>query len=79
MLRSNGAGKMPALQFMKSDRLKQVESLYHAVLDLKKGERQPFLEKARKHDAELVVEVQSLLAFEDESEEFIEQTAVFAF
>ena len=61
---------------MKPNRLKQIESLYHAVLDLKQNERQAFLDKARKHDPQLVSEVQSLLVFEDESEEFIEETAV---
>ncbi len=61
---------------MNPERLKQVESLYHSLLGLKQAERGEILRLARKHDAELVAEVESLLAFEEESENFIEVTAV---
>ncbi len=61
---------------MSPDRLKKVESLYHSVLELKGQERADLLEKARKYDPEIIAEVESLLAFETESESFIEQPAV---
>jgi serine/threonine protein kinase len=50
---------------MSPERLKKVEEIYHAVLELPPGERQSFLQKSCGRDMELRKEVDSLLSFEN--------------
>jgi serine/threonine protein kinase/Tfp pilus assembly protein PilF len=52
---------------MNSERLKKVEELYNAVLDVAPDERQSFLKKECGEDEELLHEIESLLSFENNS------------
>ncbi|HEU4770234.1 MAG TPA: hypothetical protein VFS77_22900, partial [Pyrinomonadaceae bacterium] len=61
---------------MKDERWKQVEHLYHAALAKQPAERSAFLVEASGGDAELRREVESLLAYEDRAENFIESPAL---
>ena len=61
---------------MNSERWQQVEHLYHAALAKQPAERSAFLVEATAGDAELRREVESLLAYEDRAENFIESPAL---
>src|SRR5271167_3239180 len=61
---------------MNSERLRQVEDLYHAALERRKGERAAFLESACAQDQKLRREVESLLRAGDQAEDFIESPAL---
>jgi eukaryotic-like serine/threonine-protein kinase len=61
---------------MKDERWQQVEHLYHAALAKQPAERSAFLVEATAGDAELRREVESLLAYEDRAENFIESPAL---
>ncbi len=61
---------------MKADRWQQVEQLYHAALERGAEERVAFLAQACAGDEALHRDVQSLLAYEDQAEDFIESPAL---
>ena len=61
---------------MNDKRWQQVEHLYHAALAKQPAERSAFLFEATDGDAELRREVESLLAYEDRAENFIESPAL---
>jgi serine/threonine protein kinase len=64
---------------MKSERLRQVEQLYHAALQHSPSERGAFLEKACSGDEALRREVQSLLIHDEEiNKDFLESPALDA-
>ncbi len=49
---------------MNSDRLKQIEKIYHAVVEIQPAEREAFIKKSCGADENLRREVESLLVFE---------------
>ena len=57
---------------MPSDRFQQIENIYHDALKLLPSERADFVAKACGDDEELRKEIESLLSFADEAEDFIE-------
>jgi len=57
---------------MTPERWRQTEQLYHAALERPPEERAPFLDEACVGDEELRREVESLLAFDERAESFIE-------
>jgi serine/threonine protein kinase len=59
-----------------NERWQQVERLYHAALGRGAEERAPFLAQACAGDEGLRRDVESLLAYEDQAEEFIESPAL---
>ena len=61
---------------MESERWQQVKELYLAASEYEESERHLFLAKACGQDAELRSEVESLLAYEAKSEDFIESPAM---
>jgi serine/threonine-protein kinase len=61
---------------MKDERWQQIERLYHSTLEKKANERSAFLAEACAGDERLRREVESLLAYEDEAEHFIESPAL---
>ena len=61
---------------MKPERWQQVEQLYHSTLEKAVGERAAFLADACAEDEGLRREVESLLAYEDRAEDFIESPAL---
>ena len=61
---------------MKNERWQEVERLYHSALTKDPGERSSFLVEACAGDEELRREVESLLAYEDRAETFIESPAL---
>lgn len=61
---------------MKPERWQKVEELYHSTLEKEVSERADYLAQACAGDAELRHEVESLLAYEDQAEEFIESPAL---
>ena len=61
---------------MKAERWQQVEKLYHAALERSAEERAPFLAQACASDEGLRRDVESLLAYEDQAEKFIESPAL---
>ena len=61
---------------MKPERWQQVERVYHASLERDAEGRAAFLAEACAGDEELRREVESLLAYEDQAEEFIESPAL---
>ena len=61
---------------MKAERWQQVEQLYHAALERGVEERAAFLAEASAGDEGLRREVESLLAYEDQAEHFIESPAL---
>ena len=61
---------------MKPERWRQVEELYHSALEQEEGERLEFLREACAGDAELLQQLESLLAYEKPAEKFIEDPAI---
>ena len=61
---------------MKAERWHQVEQVYHAALEKEEGERAAFLANACAGDEELRKEVESLLSYQERSEDFIESPAL---
>ena len=61
---------------MKAERWQQVERLYHAARERGAEERAAFLAEASAGDEGLRREVESLLAYEDQAEHFIESPAL---
>ena len=61
---------------MKNERWQQVERLYHSALTKQASERSAFLVEICAGDEELRREVESLLAYEDRAETFIESPAL---
>ena len=61
---------------MKTERWSEVERLYHAALERKPEERSAFLREKCGEDEGLRREVESLLAYQQESEDFIESPAL---
>ena len=61
---------------MKAERWKQVEELYHSALEQEEARRGEFLQKACAGDPELLHEVESLFAYQEQSESFIESPAM---
>ena len=61
---------------MKAERWQQVERLYHAARERDAEERSAFLAEASAGDEGLRREVESLLAYEDQAEHFIESPAL---
>ena len=61
---------------MKAERWQQVEHLYHAALERGAEERAAFLAEACTGDESLRRDVESLLAYEDQAENFIESPAL---
>ena len=61
---------------VKSKRLHEVEALYRAALERGPAERRAFLEEACAGDEELRREVQSLLAYDERAERFLEIPAM---
>ena len=61
---------------MKDERWQQVERVYHSILAKHPGERSAFLAEACAGDEELRREIESLLAYEDRAENFIETQAL---
>ena len=61
---------------MSNERWQQVEQLYHAALERDLKERSTFLDEACAGDEALRREVESLLAYEDQAEDFIESAAL---
>src|SRR5688500_16429465 len=62
--------------YMNAERWQQVEQLYHDAMERAAGERAAFLAEACAGDERLRHEVESLLAFEDRAENFIESPAL---
>jgi len=58
------------------ERYQQIARLYHAALELQPGERAAFLDQTCASDAELRREVASLIASDEEAEDFIETPAL---
>jgi serine/threonine-protein kinase len=54
------------------NRLKQVEEILHAALEIPPGERESFFNEFCGEDVELRREVESLLAFEENSDDFLD-------
>jgi serine/threonine protein kinase/tetratricopeptide (TPR) repeat protein len=61
---------------VKSKRLHEVESLYRAALERERGQREAFLAEACAEDEELRHEVESLLAYDERAEWFLETPAM---
>jgi serine/threonine-protein kinase len=57
---------------MDSERLKQVEEIYHAVLEIAPDERESFFKENCRADEELRREVESLLSFENTFDSFLD-------
>src|SRR5688500_3227791 len=62
--------------YMNAERWQQVEQLYHDAMERAAGERAAFLAEACAGDERLRREVESLLAYEDRAENFIESPAL---
>ena len=60
---------------MSTERLRQIESLYNETLTQPDGERKAFLDRACAGDGDLRHEVESLLAYEDEAETYMDRPA----
>jgi len=61
---------------VKAERWKEVERLYHNTLERRPEERAAYLAEVCSNDEALRREVESLLAYQAESEEFIESPAL---
>ena len=61
---------------MDPERWKQIEQIYHAALERKESQRSVFLQEACGGDSALRQEVESLLAHQQEAEDFIEAPAL---
>src|SRR5688572_5294538 len=59
-----------------NERWEQIERLYHSTLEKEVGERAAFLANACASDEAMRREVESLLAYEDQAENFIESPAL---
>lgn len=57
---------------MNAERLKQIEEIYHAALEISSAERESFFARHCGEDADLRREVESLLAFEETSNSIID-------
>jgi len=57
---------------MEAERLKQVEEIYHAALEIAPGERESFFREHCGADENLRLEVESLLSFENSSDNFLD-------
>jgi len=60
----------------KAERWKRVEELYHTALEQPESDRKAFLESACAQDETLRREVESLLGYEQQAADFIEQPAL---
>ncbi|MCY7348811.1 MAG: hypothetical protein LH614_21690 [Pyrinomonadaceae bacterium] len=58
---------------MNAERLKQVEEIYHAVLEIAPDKRESFFKENCRADADLRREVESLLSFENTFDSFLDQ------
>jgi serine/threonine protein kinase len=61
---------------VKTERWQQVEQLYHSTLEKEVSERAAFLAEACAGDEGLRCEVESLLGYEEQAENFIESPAL---
>ncbi len=61
---------------MDPERWKQIEHIYHRALESEQSQRSAFLQEACGGDSALRQEVESLLAHEQEAEDFIEAPAL---
>src|SRR5262249_38381631 len=61
--------------FMKPERWQQIEQHFHAALECKASQRAAFLDEVCAGDETLRREVESLLAYQDQAESFIEAPA----
>src|SRR5215472_16043444 len=61
---------------MESERLRQIEQLFHSAVTIEKDRRADFLKEACGTDESLRREVESLLAYRSEAESFIETPAM---
>ncbi|MGI9056634.1 MAG: protein kinase domain-containing protein, partial [Pyrinomonadaceae bacterium] len=59
---------------MAAERLKQIEEIYHAALEIQPGERESFFKKVCGADDQLRREVESLLAFEKTSDQLLDNS-----
>jgi hypothetical protein len=59
---------------MNSDKLKKVEEIYHAALEIPSAKRKPFLAESCGEDIDLRREVESLLSFQNSSDNIIENS-----
>lgn len=57
---------------MKPERWAQIEQVYHAALECASDDRTPFLKSACQDDEELRREVESLLAYDEQAQHFID-------
>lgn len=63
-----------SLNRMDAERLKQIEEIYHAALELPAGQRKSYVENRCGGDERLRYEVESLLSFEDSADIFLDRT-----
>lgn len=61
---------------MTSERWRKIDELFHAARERQAGERARFLQEATGDDEELRREVESLLSYDDQAEDFLEATAL---
>jgi len=61
---------------MKPERWQQIERLYHAALERKPAERAAFLREACAGEDAVRSEIESLLAYQEKAEQFIEAPAL---
>src|SRR4030095_11161319 len=61
---------------MTSDRWEQINRLHNAAVEVEEKERTSFLEKSCGRDAELRREVESLLAYDQQAQQFIDRPAM---
>jgi hypothetical protein len=61
---------------MQPERWSHIEEIYHSVAALRPEERPAFLEQACKDDPQLRQELESLLAHDQQAENFIESPAL---
>src|SRR5688572_21480521 len=64
------------MSVLMTERWQDVERLYHAALERRPEERATFLAEACAGDKAMSLEVESLLAYEDQAEKFIESPAL---
>ncbi|MGI8668439.1 MAG: hypothetical protein ACR2J3_01175, partial [Aridibacter sp.] len=58
---------------MNANRLKQIEEIYHAALEIKSEKRESFFKEHCGEDKDLRREVESLLAFRKSSDNFLDK------
>ena len=61
---------------MTSDRWEEINRLYNAAVEVEENERAAFLEKSCGEDVELRREVESLLAYDQQAQQFIDRPAM---